>query len=73
MKKEGDQMNELITLKDMKRKVVVVWAGSLGVVVALVIGFFAGSFTAQGRILDDCKFNNGFRVGMQAFTCMRKI
>ena len=66
-------MNELITLKDMKRKVVLMWAGSLGVVIALFVGFFACSFTAQGRILDDCKFNQGFRVGMQAFTCMRKI
>jgi hypothetical protein len=66
-------MNELITLKDMKRKVVLMWAGSLGVVIALIIGFFAGKLTAEGRILDDCKFNNGFRVGMQAFTCVRKI
>jgi hypothetical protein len=70
---ESTPMNELIDLSHMKRKLTVIWAGSLGVVVALVIGFFAGSFTAQGRILDDCKFNNGFRVGMQAFTCMRKI
>jgi hypothetical protein len=66
-------MNELIDLSQMKRKVVLLWAGSLGVVVALVIGFFAGMLIAEGRILDDCKFNNGFRVGMQAFTCMRKI
>jgi hypothetical protein len=66
-------MDEPITLKHMKRRLAVVWAGSLGVVVSLVIGYLAGHWTAEGRIIDDCKFNNGFRVGIQAFNCTRKI
>ena len=49
------------------------WATSLGIVLALVIGFGAGMLYAEGRIIDDCKFGNVFRVGLQAFNCMRKI
>jgi hypothetical protein len=66
-------MDELITLKHMKRRLTVIWAGSLGVVIALVIGYVAGHWTAEGRIIDDCKFNQSFRTGIQSFTCMRKI
>ena len=66
-------MNELIDLSHMKRKLTVIWAGSLGVVVALVIGFAAGHWNAESRIIDDCKFNQSFRTGIQSFTCMRKI
>jgi hypothetical protein len=66
-------MNELIDLSHMKRKLTVIWAGSLGVVVALVIGFAAGHWNAEARIIDDCKFNQSFRTGIQSFTCMRKI
>jgi hypothetical protein len=70
---ESAPMNELIDLKHMKKRLHVVWAGSLGVVVAGVIGYMAGHWNAEARIIDDCKFNNGFRTGIQAFNCSRKI
>jgi hypothetical protein len=69
----GADMNELIDLSHMKRKLTVLWAGSLGVVIALVIGYAAGHWNAEARIIDDCKFNQSFRTGIQSFTCMRKI
>jgi hypothetical protein len=50
-----------------------VWAGSMGVVIALVVGFLLGIVYKQGDIIDDCKYAGSFRVHSQAFTCVRKI
>lgn len=50
-----------------------VWAGSMGVVVALVLGIILGVVYKQGDIIDDCKYAGSFRVHSQAFNCQRKI
>jgi hypothetical protein len=67
----------MITPADDVRRVVgfirKVWAGSMGVVVALVLGFLFGIVYKQGDIIDDCKYAGSFRVHSQAFTCVRKI
>jgi hypothetical protein len=49
------------------------WAVSMGIVVALVVGFLLGIVYKQGDIIDDCKYAGSFRVHSQAFTCVRKI
>ena len=50
-----------------------VWATSLGIVLAFVFGFLFGTLNTEWRIIDDCKFGNVFRIGLQAFSCVRKI
>ena len=50
-----------------------VWAGSMGVVIALVLGVLIGIVYKQGDIIEDCKYSGAFRVHTQAFTCVRKI
>ena len=70
---ELGQFRELIDLKKMWSSAQMVWAGSLGVVLALLFGFFAGFMYSKNAIVNDCSFTNGFRVNSQAFTCQRKI
>lgn len=60
-------------LDQFKRFINSVWARSLAAVVAIVLGFVAGTLTAQWRIMDDCKFINSFRVDNHAFACQRRI
>lgn len=49
------------------------WAKSLGVAIALTIGWSLGVMSAESRIVGDCKFSGAFRVEIQAFACQRKI
>lgn len=49
------------------------WAKSLGVVIALAVGWSLGVMNAESRIVSDCKFANAFRVDIQAFACQRKL
>ena len=63
----------LIEWKKIKAWVKSVWAESLGVVIALVIGIIFGIVYKQGDIIDDCKYAGSFRVHSQAFNCQRKI
>lgn len=49
------------------------WSGSMGVVVALVLGVLLGVVYKQGDIVEDCRYAGSFRVHSQAFTCVRKI
>lgn len=50
-----------------------VWADSMGVVIALVVGILLGIIYKQGDIIDDCKYSGSFRVHSQSFNCQRKI
>ena len=67
----------MITVTDEmnKWKAVVqkVWSRSLGVVLALLVGLGFGWTSGRGDITEDCKYSGAFRVGSQAFTCVRKI
>lgn len=65
--------NELVDLKKFGAYVKRVWAASLGVVIALVVGLILGIVYKQGDIMDDCKYAGSFRVHSQAFNCQRKI
>ena len=58
----GDELKKFVTF--CRR----VWAGSMGIVIALVIGVYKA-----GDIIDDCKYSGSFRVHSQAFNCQRKI
>ena len=49
------------------------WAGSMGVVIALVIGILLGIVYKQDDIQEDCKYSGSFRVHTQAYNCQRKI
>lgn len=60
-------------LEQFKRFINSVWARSLAAMVAVVLGFVAGTLTSQWRIMDDCKFINSFRVDNHAFACQRRI
>ena len=51
----------------------VMWAKSLAAVVMLLIGLYIGEINAESRVIADCKFAGAFRVGIQAFTCQRRI
>lgn len=51
----------------------VMWAKSLAAVVMLLIGLYIGEINAESRMVADCKFAGAFRVGIQAFTCQRRI
>lgn len=66
-------VQDLIGVRDFTKKFNNWWAKSFVVIAAVVLGYFVGSFNAQGRILDDCKINSVFRIGEQSFTCMRKM
>ena len=48
------------------------WAASLGIVLALVLGFTAGVLHTEGQIIDDCRFSGVFRIGIQSYNCLRK-
>jgi len=50
-----------------------VWAGAMGVVLALVVGVLGGVTWARGEILEDCKYAGAFRVHTQSFTCVRRM
>lgn len=50
-----------------------IWAKSLAAVIMLLIGLYIGGMNAEDRIVSDCKFAGAFRVGIQAFTCQRRI
>ena len=50
-----------------------VWAKSLAAVVMLLLGLYIGEINAESRMVADCKFAGAFRVGIQAFTCQRRI
>lgn len=63
----------LIGVTDMYQSVKKVWANSLGVVLALVVGVIVGIVYKQGDIIEDCRYSGSFRVHSQAFTCVRKI
>ena len=63
----------LVEWKKFKAWLRSVWADSLGVVVALVLGAVLGIVYKQGDIIDDCKYAGSFRVHSQAFNCQRKI
>ena len=49
------------------------WAGSMGIVIALVIGALLGIVYKQNDIQEDCKYSGSFRVHTQAYNCQRKI
>ena len=48
-------------------------ARSIWCLVALAAGVLLGITYGEGRIIDDCRFSNSFRVGTQAFNCQRKM
>ena len=50
-----------------------VWAESLGVVLAFVIGILIGIVYKQEDIMEDCKYSGSFRVHTQAYNCQRKM
>ena len=50
-----------------------VWAESLGVVIALVLGILIGVLYRQTDITEDCRYSGSFRVGTQAFNCQRRM
>jgi hypothetical protein len=66
-------MVELLGVKDLTKNFNTWWAKSFGVILAVLLGYFAGLLMARGEILDDCKINSVFRIGEQSFTCMRKM
>lgn len=64
MQKEIEQIKAVINS---------LWAKSLAVMLAIVLGFIAGTLNSQWRIMDDCKYINSFRIDSQAYTCQRRI
>jgi high-affinity Fe2+/Pb2+ permease len=63
----------LIEWKKFKAWCRAVWAESLGVVIALVLGILIGVLYRQTDITEDCRYSGSFRVGTQAFNCQRRM
>jgi hypothetical protein len=63
----------LIEWRKMKAWIKAVWAESLGVVIALVLGILIGVLYRQTDIIEDCRYSGSFRVGTQAFNCQRRM
>jgi hypothetical protein len=63
----------LIEWKKMKAWIKAVWAESLGVMLALVLGLLLGALYKQSDIIEDCRYSGSFRVGTQAFNCQRRM
>jgi len=64
---------DLAVLRKVLDFINAVWAKSLAAVLMLLIGLYIGEMNAESRITGDCKFAGAFRVGIQAFTCQRRI
>lgn len=43
------------------------------IVVVLFIGFVSGHDMASTEISKDCKYAQSFRVGLESFTCQRRL
>lgn len=72
-REELGQFRELVDLKKGWDNAQKVWAKSLAVILALIVGVLTGSVYTRNAIVGDCSFTNSFRVNSQAFTCQRKI
>lgn len=64
--------HELLQMKKAGTWVKKLWAASLGIILSLAIGFLSGILYTESRIIDDCRFSNVFRIGVQSFTCGRR-
>lgn len=65
-----DSWRELREIRDWSLSL---WAKSLGVVIALVVGFTIGFVVKESQVVEDCKYMKAFRIGNQSFTCERRI
>lgn len=63
---------EIENLKKAQAWIKKVWAASLGIFLALAIGFMAGVLYIEGQIIDDCRYSSVFRIGLQAYNCQRR-
>jgi hypothetical protein len=71
---KGDQMFiESVSFNRVWYWINVVWAKSFAAAAMLLIGLYIGEMNAESRMVADCKFAGAFRVGIQAFTCQRRI
>ena len=50
-----------------------VWAKSLFVVVAFVLGYYIGEYAVESRIIGDCKYLNAFRIDHLSYACNRRV
>jgi hypothetical protein len=67
-------MNELkAEVKPMVKALKALWNKAFAAIACLVLGILFGILHAESRIIDDCKFSSGFRVGVQSFTCQRRM
>jgi len=64
---------ESVSFNRVRYWVDVIWAKSLAAIAMLLIGLYIGEMNAESRMVADCKFAGAFRVGIQAFTCQRRI
>jgi hypothetical protein len=69
----GEMFIETVNPRKILDWLNVMWAKSLAAVVMLLIGLYIGEMNAESRVIADCKFAGAFRVGIQAFTCQRRI
>jgi len=70
---EGEMFIETVNPRKIMDWLNVVWAKSIAAVMMLLIGLYIGEMNAESRMVADCKFAGAFRVGIQAFTCQRRI
>jgi hypothetical protein len=66
----NDFKNEI---KPWVKSLKALWSKAFAAIACLVVGLLLGSLNAESRIMDDCKFSQSFRVGIQSFTCQRRM
>lgn len=49
------------------------WAKSMPLFFALVLGIGSGILYTENKVIEDCKYNNSFRIGTQSFNCNRRV
>jgi hypothetical protein len=73
MERINFMITDTINFKKVLDWINAVWGKSLAAAIMLLIGLYIGGMNAEDRIVADCKFAGAFRVGIQAFTCQRRI
>ncbi len=66
-------LNDIVRLDKVFKWMRNAWSKSFFVIVALVVGFYAGESVTEWRIIGDCKYLNSFRIDHLSYSCNRKV
>lgn len=70
---ENNEFYQFIDWEKAKERMKTIWMGAFWPIVALLVGLFLGNYSAEQRVIDDCRFSDAFRVMHQAYNCSRRM